>query len=138
MNRAKYEIEQQAVKDNFTFLMEFIEMNISATEMNNAILAEILTACEETLINIINYAYPSGPGPVKIAIEITNRSISITFIDGGIQFNPLEQPDADISLSLEEREIGGLGIHMVKKLMDEVNYEFKNGKNIFNIVKRLT
>ncbi len=137
MKAAKYEIEQQAVKDNFTFLMEFIEMNISATEMDNETLAGILTACEETLINIINYAYPGETGKVKIGVEIKSECISITFTDNGIPFNPLAKPDADISLSLEEREIGGLGIHMIKKLMDEFNYEYKEGKNIFTIVKHL-
>lgn len=63
--------------------------------------------------------------------------ISITFSDSGKPYNPLEKPDPDVTLSAEERSIGGLGIFMVKKSMDDMRYEYKDGQNILTITKRL-
>ncbi len=128
-------IELEAVFDNFEKFMDFIETNLTSEGVANNKITEILTASEEIIINVINYAYPDKKGPLEITIENKTNCNSITFTDHGNKFNPLEKPDPDITLSLDEREIGGLGILMVKKLMDEVYYEFINNKNQLIIKK---
>ena len=70
-----------------------------------------------------------------MAVDDDPLSVIITFIDNGVQYDPLAKEDPDVSLPASERQIGGLGIYMVKKSMDELNYEYKNGQNIFTIKK---
>ena len=97
---------------------------------------QIAIAVEEIFVNIAHYAYESGDGKAVIQIE-TDKSASkatFTFIDEGKPYNPLEKEDPDVTLPAEERPIGGLGIYIVKKTMDEVTYKFEDGKNILRIV----
>ena len=98
---------------------------------------QIDIAIEELFVNIANYAYPEGDGDAVIEVEADGsaRSVKIVFEDSGIPYNPLENEDPDISLSAEDRPIGGLGIFMVKKSMDEVSYEYKDGKNRLTVRK---
>lgn len=102
-------------------------------------LAQISIAAEEIFVNIAHYAYAPDAGEAEITIEIEEKPLCavIRFIDVGKAFNPLNKPDPDITLDVEEREIGGLGIYMVKKSMDEVSYARENGRNILEIRKRL-
>ena len=100
---------------------------------------QISIAIEEIFINICNYAYPDEQGTIELQIEIdppTHRA-SFTFIDSGIPYDPLEKEDPDVTLSAEERPIGGPGVFMVKQLMDTVNYRREDGKNILFLQKRL-
>lgn len=95
-------------------------------------------AIEELTVNILNYAYPAEEeGTLKVLIGRTEHELTLTFIDHGTPFNPLGHPDPDITLAAEEREIGGLGILLVKKLMDKVEYEYAEGENRMTIVKKL-
>ena len=96
-------------------------------------------AVEELFVNIAHYAYSPGTGSATIGVEILKdpAAIAITFTDRGKPFDPLAKEDPDITLSAEERQIGGLGIYMVKKSMDEVVYEYKDGQNILRIKKNL-
>ena len=94
-------------------------------------------AAEEIFVNIANYAYGKSTGFAEILAEVKNGEITIVFKDGGIRYNPLAKEDPDITLSAEDRAIGGLGIFLVKKNMDSVFYENKDGKNIFTITKKL-
>ena len=98
---------------------------------------QIDVAVEEIFVNIANYAYPSGEGEAVISIEADKdaKSVSILFEDQGTPYDPLKNEDPDITLSADERPIGGLGIFMVKKSMDEVSYEYKDGKNRLTISK---
>ena len=95
-------------------------------------------AIEELFVNIARYAYTSGTGDAVISIDVTDdpRGAVITFEDEGIPYDPLKKEDPDISLTAEERPIGGLGIYMVKKSMDDVSYRYEDGKNILTICKR--
>ena len=95
---------------------------------------------EELFVNVASYAYPSGSGSVTIDMEITEEPAAavITFTDSGIPFNPLKKDDPDIALSAEERQIGGLGIYMVKKSMDDIAYAYRDGRNVLRIVKYLS
>ena len=98
---------------------------------------QIDVAIEEVFVNIVRYAYPEGEGEAAIEVETTDspRAVKITFEDEGVPFNPLEHEDPDIMLSADDRPAGGLGILMVKKSMDDVSYEYKDGKNRLTITK---
>lgn len=102
-------------------------------------LLQINIAVEEIFVNIARYAYAPGEGDVTIAcaVEADPLCAVIRFADSGVPYNPLAKEDPDISLSAEERSIGGLGIYMVKKSMDAVEYEYADGQNILVLRKRL-
>lgn len=96
-------------------------------------------AIEEILVNISNYAYRGHTGEATVQWELTPEPLRINmrFIDSGQPFNPLEKEDPDTSLPAEEREIGGLGIFLVKRIMDAVSYQYQDGHNILTIEKVL-
>ena len=97
-------------------------------------------AVEELFVNIASYAYDSGIGMavVQVTVHEDPLSVEITFIDNGRQYDPLAKADPDTTISsAKQRKKGGLGIFMVKKSMDNVNYEYKDGKNILTIKKNL-
>lgn len=98
---------------------------------------QIDIAIEEIFVNIAHYAYPEVEGEAVIYVEPGegSSSVTITFEDEGIPYDPLKNEDPDITLSADDRPIGGLGIFMVKKSMDEVSYEYKDGKNRLTIKK---
>ena len=100
---------------------------------------QIDVAIDEIFSNIARYAYPDQPGKatVRLDFEETARLFSITFLDQGIPFDPLKQADPDTTLGMGEREIGGLGIFLVKKTMDEVSYHYRDGSNILCLKKRI-
>ena len=113
-------------------------MNAQFTDKryNENALLRINIAVEELFVNIARYAYPNQSGSVTVQIDFKNRSqVHITFIDSGIPFNPLEQKDPDITLTAQQRRVGGLGIFMVKKSMDSMQYEYTVGQNRLTIVK---
>ena len=99
----------------------------------------ICVAIEEVFVNVAHYAYGEGDGDVTLNIGFDKETRNVVFemIDSGIQFNPLLKPDPDITLSAQEREIGGLGIFITKKTMDSVTYAYENGKNILTMVKKI-
>ncbi len=93
-------------------------------------------AVEEIFANICHYAYPGEVGKVTVEVRMEDgQRLVLTFSDSGVRYNPLEKPDPDITLGAQEREIGGLGIYMVKNIMDEVSYRYEDGKNILTMVK---
>lgn len=96
-------------------------------------------AMEEIFVNIASYAYHPGIGKVQVRLYVDEAKeyVSIRFEDTGMPYNPLQRDDPDITLGLEEREVGGLGIYMTKKSMDHVAYRYENGKNILIIQKKI-
>lgn len=84
---------------------------------------------EEIFVNIASYAYGEATGKVCITEEVTDSSITLCFQDQGIPYDPLAKNDPDITLPAQERQIGGLGVYMVKIMMDDVSYEYKDGYN---------
>ena len=100
---------------------------------------QIDVAVDEIFSNIARYAYPDGEGSatVRLGDDEASGLFSITFEDQGIPFDPLRQEEPDVSLSAAERSIGGLGIFLVRKTMDEVTYAFRDGSNILCLKKRL-
>ena len=100
---------------------------------------QVSLAVEEIFVNIASYAYHPETGEVEIGVDIAGEppAVTIRFLDRGRPFDPLGKPDADVTLSAEEREAGGLGILLVKKSMDGVAYRYEDGKNILTIEKTL-
>ena len=100
---------------------------------------QIDVAVEELFVNIASYAYQPGVGSATVRLETEQEplTVAITFIDRGVPYDPLAKADPDVTLSAEEREIGGLGIYMVKKSMDGMAYQYKDGQNILTIRKKL-
>ena len=91
-------------------------------------------AMEEAVANVIMYAYPEGErGTVEISLELKEGHIQTCISDAGTPFDPLQQPEANLSSSIEERPIGGLGIHLIKEIMDKVEYQYKDGKNMLTM-----
>ena len=100
---------------------------------------KIRLSIEEAVENVVNYAYQDGIGWLEAGTSIDNDGLRLTIElrDAGIPFNPLDKPDPDITLSAEERQIGGLGIFLCKQLMDDINYRYENGNNILTMSKKL-
>lgn len=128
-----------AITDNFASVQEFVDGELETAECPMKIQLQIDIAIEEIFVNIARYAYTSETGKADVTVEITDtpKTVFITFSDSGRPYNPLEKSDPDITLSAEERQIGGLGIFMVKKSMDEMRYEYLKGRNNLTLVKKL-
>ena len=133
------ELTIPATVENIEKVTEFV--NSQLEEINCPIKAkmQIDIAIDELFGNIAHYAYKPETGPATVRVEVTETPISVivTFIDHGIPYDPLKNDDPDVTLSAEESAIGGLGIFMVKKTMDEITYEYKDGQNILSIRKDL-
>ena len=108
------------------------ETGIPETDQN-----KINIAAEEIFVNIASYAYPDGMGEVAVDLSADPRRFTLEFRDGGIPYDPLAKEGPDTTLPAAEREIGGLGILMVKNLMDHVEYRYEDGKNVLLIRKTL-
>ena len=98
---------------------------------------KIDVAIDEIFGNIVRYAYPEDRGSVTVQFEVKDSFAEITFIDEGTPFNPLTVEEPDITLDATVRDVGGLGIFLVKKTMDRVEYERKDGKNVLRLSKHI-
>lgn len=98
---------------------------------------QIEIAVEELFVNIAHYAYPNGKGGAEVSVGVEDGVASITFRDTGIPYDPLAREDPDVKLKAEDRSIGGLGIYMVKKSMDEMLYRYEDGHNVLTIRKAI-
>ena len=116
-------------------VLSFVDEFLESIEMPMNIMMKVDIAVEELFVNIASYAYSDNNGKATIQIEENKDNVCISFIDSGKPYNPLKKEDPDITLSAEDRQIGGLGIYMVKKSMDNVEYEYIDGKNVLRITK---
>ena len=121
--------------NNLDTLYDFIYELMDTAEIDEALQNSIISAVEEIFVNIASYAYPSGEGDVTVSAEIAPERFTLIFSDSGIPFNPLEKEDPDLTLAADDRDIGGLGIFMVKKMMDDIYYEYRAGQNVLTISK---
>ncbi len=132
------ELAIEAVSENIDLVTDFINEQLDEIDCPMKLQVKIDIAVDEIFGNIAHYAYAPNTGQVTVRVELTEEpSVIITFFDNGIPYDPTAKADPDITLSIEDREIGGLGIYMVKKSMDEVSYEYKDGQNILIIKKNL-
>ncbi len=121
--------------ENLGKLLDFVRANAAKSGLVKKDVTQVQVAAEEGIINIINYAYPDSDGEVSVICEDTSDKFAIIIEDQGIPFDPLSLPEPDVDLPIEDRTIGGLGIFMIKNIMDNVIYERKEDWNIFTLIK---
>ena len=128
-----------ATEDQLEPVQSFIDGELEQYDCPPKAQIQLAVAVEEIFINIVRYAYHPEVGLATVRCSVGGDPLQVTiqFLDNGKPFNPLEKEDADITLSAEERQIGGLGILMVKRSMDEVDYVYENGQNILTLVKKI-
>ena len=144
----KKTFECEAKIENLNKATAFLEETLEEVGCGMKQTMQLTVALEEIFVNIAHYAYAktdsagniipdTGSGQVSLTLVAENGEVALKFEDGGVPYNPLEKDDPDVTLSVEDREIGGLGIFMVKKSMDDMYYEYKDGKNILTLMKKL-
>ncbi len=127
-----------ALTEELDTVLQFVQNELDQMECAPKICNQIAIAVEEIFVNIAHYAYRPDVGDATIRCQVSTAQppkITIEFLDSGKPYDPLKKADPDTTLSADERDIGGLGIFMVKRLMDDVTYEYKDGKNILTIQK---
>lgn len=129
------EITLEANVESIASVTAFVEEYLEPYGGSIKAVTQISVALDELVSNIVNY---SGSKDYTVRIEVSDSKVTtLTFIDSGVPYNPLEKDDPDVTLSAEERKIGGLGIFLVKKTMDDVRYSREDGKNVLTIEKQL-
>ena len=133
------ELTIAATVENIETVTDFVNEQLEALDCPMKAQMQIDIAIDELFSNIAHYAYNPDVGEATVRVEVTEDPLAvvITFIDNGVPYDPLAKADPDTTLSAEERDIGGLGIYMVKKSMDDIAYEYKDGHNILKIKKNL-
>lgn len=129
----------EATVENIKKVIEFVDEQLEKLECPIKAQMQIDIAIDELFGNIAHYAYHPEVGSAAVRVEVMEDPLAvvITFIDNGTPYDPLAAREPDITLSAEEREIGGLGIYMVRKSMDDISYEYREGKNILKIKKNI-
>ena len=133
------ELTIEAKVENIETVTNFVNEQLELLDCPLKAQMQIDIAIDELFGNIAHYAYNPEIGQATVRVEVMEKPLSvvITFIDKGVPYDPLAKADPDTTLSADEREIGGLGIYMVKKSMDEITYEYNDGQNILKIKKNL-
>lgn len=133
------QIEIAALVDNLPEVLAFVDEQLEGADCPMKVQLQIDIAVEEIFVNIAHYAYTpdTGNATVRMTIDDSQPAAIITFLDRGMPYDPLAREDPDVTLSAEKRKIGGLGIFMVKKSMDNVSYEYTDGFNMLTLTKIL-
>lgn len=133
------ELTVEAIIDNVPAVTRFVDEKLEALDCPLRAQTQIDVAIDELFSNIAKYAYhpDTGPATVRVEVEKDPMAVIITFIDNGIPYDPLSAEVPDVTLNAEQRQIGGLGIYLVRKTMDEITYEYKDGQNILRIKKEI-
>ncbi len=127
----------KAQKENLDAVNDFVDSFLEEHDCPMKTQMQIDLCVEEIFVNIALYAYADGTGDAEVQISEQDGEVTLTFLDSGIPYDPLAKADPDTTLSAAERQIGGLGIFLVKKNMDQVAYRRVQGKNIFTMKKCL-
>ncbi len=132
-------ITVDATVDNLQQIIDFATEQLEERDCPMKVVMQMELVIEEIFVNISSYAYHPEIGPATFCVEFEENppAVLMTFIDGGKPYNPLEKSDPDTTLDIDERDVGGLGIFLVKKNVDEISYRFDDGKNILNMKKFL-
>ena len=133
------ELEIEASVDQLQNVIDFVVSHLEAVDCPPKAQMQMEVAIEEIFVNIAHYAYAPSIGKATVRVEVSGDpvTVSITFMDRGTPYDPLKKDDPDVTLSADDRQIGGLGVFMTKKIMDDVSYEYKNGQNILTLKKKL-
>jgi anti-sigma regulatory factor (Ser/Thr protein kinase) len=133
------ELDIEAVSENLEEVQTFVDERLDIVDCPPKDKLRIGVAVEEIFVNIANYAYNPDKGRAIVRVEVSGDpvTVTITFMDHGVPYDPLAKEDPDVTLGAEEREVGGLGIFMAKKIMDDVTYTYRDGQNILTLKKTL-
>ena len=136
---SRSEIEVEAAVDRLPEVLEFVESRLEEAGCAMKTQMQITVSAEEIFVNIASYAYAPESGRARISLEMSRepKQATIIFTDSGRPFDPTAREDPDVTLQAENREIGGLGIFMTKKFMDDVRYEYRDGQNVLTLKKTL-
>ena len=137
--KKKGELRVEALKDKLPLVLGFLEEQLEQTDCSMKTKMQLDLAVEEIFVNIASYAYgsDSGTAVIRVALSENPDTIIVTFLDEGTPFDPLKQEDPDIKKSSDDRQVGGLGVYLVKNLVDGMEYEYKDGKNTLTVTKEL-
>jgi serine/threonine-protein kinase RsbW len=122
--------------DEIPRVSEVIEENLQTAGFPEETILDLQLAVEEAVANTVVHGYRGAAGEVIIAVQITDDAVQVRIEDNAPPFNPLSVPDPDRGTDLEDRRIGGVGIFLIRQVMDEVSYEYKDGKNLLTLVKQ--
>jgi len=114
-------------------ILEFLMSSEPVLSLEDDLQFKIRLCAEEVVENITSYAYQTADGFLELEMGIVDGCFTMTFKDGGVRFDPLAKPDPDVTLSVEDRPIGGLGIFLCKQMMDQISYKYENGKNVLSM-----
>ena len=133
------ELIVEAKLDNLAQVLQFVDSRLEEEDCPIGLQMKIDVAVEELFVNIASYAYAPGSGSATVRMEVEEdpKTVVITYVEHGVAYDPLAKEDPDVTLSINDREIGGLGIFMVKKSMDDMIYAYENGQNVLTIRKRI-
>lgn len=136
MQNLRKEITVDSKIENVETLTAFIDDALAPYDPSMRAMMQIDVAVDELFSNVVHY---SGSQQMTLVLEVKEDVLtaSLTFIDDGVEYDPLKKDDPDVTLSAEERKIGGLGIYLVKKTMDDIVYKREGNKNILKIEKKL-
>ena len=136
--RERKTIRIPARLENLEKLIDFTLSCLKSAGIDKETASEIHLAVDEACTNSIKYAYPDGPaGDIELSCVLNRRLATVTIRDWGGAFNPLESPAPDLNLDIDERPIGGLGIYLMKKFSDRLEYRRENDSNLLTIIKKL-
>ena len=133
------EITLEARIENVSKAIEMVDAELEKLECPMKAQMQMELAVDEIFTNIASYAYAPGTGEASVRFDFDPEegAVTVTFTDSGVPYDPLKKEDPDVSLPAEERSIGGLGIFLVKKTMDDMWYEFRNGQNVLTLKKKI-
>jgi anti-sigma regulatory factor (Ser/Thr protein kinase) len=136
MDKNKFELEVTSKIDNLPIIIDFVSEKLMKFRADSATISHVQLAVDEASTNIINYAYEEKEGTLKLIMELNGDELTITLINWGKPFDPASIPPPDLNATLEDRKIGGLGMYLIRKLMDEVSYSFDPVKGNRLILKK--
>ena len=133
------ELTVAATLENLDTVTDFVNAELERANCLPKLITQVDLAVEEIYVNIAHYAYHPETGEATVRCEVGGDplQVKIGFADRGRPYNPLAREDPDVAAGLEEREIGGLGVFLAKNLMDDISYQFRDGKNVLTISKLL-
>lgn len=135
MSQINKQLKVKAELAELDTVIGFLEETLEQAECPINLITQISISVEEIFVNIANYAYPESGGDCMLNMSVENQNMTLCIADSGAPFDPLAKEDPDITLSAEERDIGGLGIWMVKQSMDHVEYCYEDKQNKLTLVK---
>ena len=126
------------IKDKSSEIIEFV-MSSPDIPDDDVLKFKLRLSIEEAVENVVRYAYNGGIGWLETNIDFNQDTLLLTIQlrDAGVPFNPLEKKDPDVTLSAEDRNIGGLGIYLCKKMMDNIEYRYEDGNNVLTMTKKV-